>query len=305
MISAWLTGMTFWPGGGMLLLLAGLYAWAAIRFLRRPTDELRRLMGQGLTALGGALILLLAAAPDSLPDLRITPVVVLLWFGWIGVLWTISALSRRTGVDRSQPVRDETGGSMFGSTLLVTLPAILYLIWSGADVRSWLRWPDVFTLLVVLGAVATGLAGIILGMRPLLRLAGGGALAGALGWRLLFECFTSALPEEIAFRLFGQPFLRSVLGTVGGIAAVAILFGLLHLFRLPPQLKLGVADRLMVVVFVHISQGLLLSLLWQATGSIWIVVGYHALFNALAQLPKELRTRLMARAAHRSTTPFA
>lgn len=305
MITAWLDGFRLWRDGAVLILLGLLYLWAALRFLAGRSEELRRLVPQGLTALGGAVVPLLAASPRTLPDLHITPTVVLVWFGWIGVIWAVTEFFRRPRVEHMLPARDASVGSFFGSTVLVTLPAVLYLVWSGADVRSWTRWPDLFTGLVVLVAVLIGVTGMALGLRPVLRLASRGALAGAFAWRLLFETFTSALPEEIAFRLFGQPFLCSVLGTTGGMAAVSALFGLLHLFRLPTQLKLSTADRLVVVVLVHISQGLLLSLLWQATSSIWVVVGYHALFNAMAQLPRELRTRLMARAAQRAAAPSA
>ncbi|MDF2629254.1 MAG: intrarane metalloprotease [Symbiobacteriaceae bacterium] len=305
MITAWFEGFRLWTGGGMLLLLAGLYLGAALHALRRPSAELRRILLPGLTALAGAAILLLAASPNSLPDLRITPTVVLIWFGWIGVIWGVTELFRRPRVDQLLPQREASVGSFFGSTVLVTLPAVLYLVWARADVRAWTGWPDLYVSLVTLAAVAAGLTGMVLGLRPVVRLASRGALAGAFAWRLLFEIFTSALPEEILFRVFGQPFLISVLGTVGGMAAVSVLFGLLHLFRLPPQMKLTRGDRLAVVVLVHISQGLLLSLLWQATGSIWIVVGYHALYNAMAQLPRELRSRLMARAAQRAAAPSA
>lgn len=305
MMTAWFTNFGLWPDGVMVLLLAGLYLWGALHYLRRPSEEMRRIILQGLTALGGAAVVLLAAAPHTLPDLKITPTVVLIWFAWIGVIWGVTELFRRPRVDQMLPQREASVGSFFGSTVLVTLPAVLYLIWSGADVRAWTGWPDLLVSLVALVAVLAGLAGMVLGLRPMLRLTAPGALAGAFAWRMLFELFTSALPEEILFRVFGQPFLISVLGTVGGMAAVSVLFGLLHLFRLPPQLKLSRGDRLAVVVLVHISQGLLLSLLWQATGSIWIVVGYHALYNALAQLPRELRSRLMARAAQRSAAPSA
>jgi membrane protease YdiL (CAAX protease family) len=93
------------------------------------------------------------------------------------------------------------------------------------------------------------------------------ALAGYIG----ITCMLAPLAEEVFFRGFLFPVLRSRWGTAAGVIATGALFSLVHASGSPAEA--------LIVLFVL---GAGLCLLYLRTGSLLPCIGVHALNNAIA-----------------------
>jgi CAAX protease family protein len=93
------------------------------------------------------------------------------------------------------------------------------------------------------------------------------ALAGYIG----ITCVLAPLAEEVFFRGFLFPVLRSRWGTAAGVIATGALFSLVHASGSPAEA--------LIVLFVL---GAGLCLLYLRTGSLLPCIGVHALNNAIA-----------------------
>jgi membrane protease YdiL (CAAX protease family) len=93
------------------------------------------------------------------------------------------------------------------------------------------------------------------------------ALAGYIG----ITCMLAPLAEEVFFRGFLFPVLRSRWGTAAGVIATGALFSLVHASGSPAEA--------LIVLFV-LGSGL--CLLYLRTGSLLPCIGVHALNNAIA-----------------------
>ena len=93
------------------------------------------------------------------------------------------------------------------------------------------------------------------------------ALAGYIG----ITCVLAPLAEEVFFRGFLFPVLRSRWGTAAGVIATGALFSLVHASGSPAEA--------LIVLFVL---GAGLCLLYLRTGSLLPCIGLHALNNAIA-----------------------
>lgn len=100
------------------------------------------------------------------------------------------------------------------------------------------------------------------------------AIAGYIG----VTCLLAPLAEEVFFRGFLFPIMRSRLGAAAGVIVSGALFSVVHALGSPPEA--------LIVLFVL---GAGLCLLYLRTGSLLPCIGLHALNNAIAfAVTKEL-----------------
>lgn len=90
---------------------------------------------------------------------------------------------------------------------------------------------------------------------------------------LLSAGLTAAIAEEIAFRAVLFRLLEELLGTWGGIAASAAIFGLAHLSN--PDATLWGA------IAIALEAGVLFAALYALTRSLWWTIGLHFSWNML------------------------
>lgn len=83
------------------------------------------------------------------------------------------------------------------------------------------------------------------------------------------------MKEEITFRALIQPLLQKHVGEAKAILLTSVLFVAYHLGTVPVTF-LGYANIMIA--------GLLLGVVFARTGSLWLVIGLHSVFDALATL---------------------
>lgn len=98
---------------------------------------------------------------------------------------------------------------------------------------------------------------------------GAGAIAAALGLSLL-EYILVAFSEEILCRGYIMHHLRERCGNVTAVIGSALIFALLHIFN--PNVTLLALVNIFLV-------GVLFSYTVLLTGSLWMAIGYHLLWN--------------------------
>jgi len=89
--------------------------------------------------------------------------------------------------------------------------------------------------------------------------------------------FVVAPCEELFFRGVLQRYLGETVSTTGAILGAGTLFGLVHLPSYLSYSPLGAAVSLFVVFVVGLGFGYL----YERTGSLWVAVGVHGVYNAL------------------------
>jgi membrane protease YdiL (CAAX protease family) len=89
--------------------------------------------------------------------------------------------------------------------------------------------------------------------------------------------FVVAPCEELFFRGVLQRYLGETFSTTGAILGAGVLFGLVHLPSYLAYSALGAAVSLFVVFVVGLGFGYL----YERTGSLWVAVGVHGVYNAL------------------------
>ncbi len=85
----------------------------------------------------------------------------------------------------------------------------------------------------------------------------------------VFESYISGLLEELAFRAIVLRLLSRTFGPVPGLLLSSALFGAAHMGHASPLNALAIACH----------AGLILGLLYMATGRLWMSVGVHIAFN--------------------------
>lgn len=87
------------------------------------------------------------------------------------------------------------------------------------------------------------------------------------GWfdSLVFNSFISGMLEELAFRAILLRLLARVFGPVSGLILSSLLFGVAHLSH----------ATLLAAAEVAFNGGLILGLLYMATGRLWLSIGFH------------------------------
>jgi membrane protease YdiL (CAAX protease family) len=83
------------------------------------------------------------------------------------------------------------------------------------------------------------------------------------------------LREELVYRGIVQRSLERPLGPIGAIGVSSLLFSAYHLGALP------LVPVYFVIVFLA---GSVLGVMYRASGSLWLVIGVHALYDALSAL---------------------
>ena len=86
-----------------------------------------------------------------------------------------------------------------------------------------------------------------------------------------------AIVEEVAFRGVLYGWLRANIGPNAGIALSALIFSLVHLRFLHPEILLGIGATLQLMFI-----GIILALLYEKSGSLWPSVYLHGVNNAIA-----------------------
>jgi uncharacterized protein len=182
---------------------------------------------------------------------------------------------------------DESPGPVLGATFfqdaLLVAGAVLAVglgVKQGAAAALGLRstrfWPAVGWAAVLLGAfwLASGIVVSIFGEPPEQEITeeiksedGALALAGYVG----ITCLVAPIAEEVFFRGFLFPVLRSRTGVAWGVVITGVLFSLVH--------ALGSPVEALIVLFVL---GAGLCLLYLRTGSLLPCIGLHALNNAIS-----------------------
>lgn len=91
---------------------------------------------------------------------------------------------------------------------------------------------------------------------------------------ILAAIVVAPIYEELIFRGILFPYISKHIGVTGGVLAVSILFGLIH-FHVPSILPLFLLSVVLCLAY------------WR-TGSLWVSIGIHAIFNAIGALAIKL-----------------
>ncbi len=201
------------------------------------------------------------------------------------LLYGVLFVARRVLGEAPTPTAPATGARLL-TGLLVILFQLTLLIPALWALRKYRVGPDVLGLrgfavlpgcglviaLLIMGYLFTGAWGLFLqqyGLRaqPSPLPVFGSGIAG-LALALLAGGIVAPVTEEIFFRGFLYPALRNRLGVFWGIAFAAAIFAAAHLqpLALPALFALGV----------------LLTVLYQSTGSLWPGILMHSTINTVA-----------------------
>ena len=91
---------------------------------------------------------------------------------------------------------------------------------------------------------------------------------------ILTAIFAAPVYEELIFRGILFPYIVRHFGIAGGVLAVSVVFGLIHT-HIPSILPLFLLSVALCLVY------------WR-TGSLWVSIGMHAIFNAIGILAIKL-----------------
>jgi len=94
------------------------------------------------------------------------------------------------------------------------------------------------------------------------------------GGYILSAIFAGPIYEELIFRGILFPYLAKHFGMVGGVLAVSVVFGLIHI-HIPSFLPMFLLSIVLCMAY------------WR-TGSLWVSIGIHAIFNAVGILAIKL-----------------
>ena len=91
---------------------------------------------------------------------------------------------------------------------------------------------------------------------------------------ILATVFAAPVYEELIFRGILFPYIARRVGLAGGVLAVSVIFGLIH-SHIPSILPLFLLSVVLCLAY------------WR-TGSLWVSIGIHAIFNAVGTLAIKL-----------------